>query len=227
MDSALLQSWFSHPAVQRCGAEPLAACTINQCPASSAFSSVGASLLELSVCCRSRHTGEQSALAAHCTNQLNVPSPKGMDVLGRIRQEFGRAESLLSSQPPVPVEERSEGGRRSNSEGSNCCVLLYFLFLEALTCLCTMDCWGLGSLAGFPSPGVYIHTSYRVLCCGSPSWTPERCPYMQGCSFSSLERKLQPCFPQLLHADPLHGAGRTSQPLPPVASIPAGWNSCG
>lgn len=103
-------------AIQSHGAEPLAACTINQCPAISAFSSVGASLslsLQwLSVCCRSQHTGEQTVLTAHYTNWLKVSSPKGRDVLCRIQQEFGRTESLLSAetpsnQPPVAVEGRN------------------------------------------------------------------------------------------------------------------------
>lgn len=37
-------------------------------------------------------------MVAHYTNWLNVPSPKGRDVLCRIWQEFGRTESLLSAE---------------------------------------------------------------------------------------------------------------------------------
>jgi len=56
----------------------------------------------------SAHT-EQTALAARYANGLNVPSPKGRDVLCRIQQDFQGAESLLSAetppkQPPVPAE---------------------------------------------------------------------------------------------------------------------------
>lgn len=96
---------------------------------------------------------------------LNVPSPKGRNVLCKIQQEFGITESLLSAetpsdQPPVPAEGKHKGINRPNSEGNNF-VLLHFLFLEALSCSCTLP--GIGDLllrAGFLQPGS-LHSHFH------------------------------------------------------------------
>lgn len=170
---------------------------------------------------------------------LNVPSPKGRNVLCRIRQEFGRTESLLSAetpsdQPSVPAEGKHKGGNRPNSEGNNF-VLLHVLFLEALSCLCTLP--GIGDLllrAGFLQPGsLHSHFHPVLLCCGSP-FGQSSAPLHAGIQLFPLERKsaLLPSAPvrdselstgrALLPFSALPGAGTSSQALTPAAGIGIG-----
>lgn len=185
------------------GAEPLAACTVNHsclwlCQSSTFSICPSVVLCVLQVSAHRRET----ALAA----SLNVPSPKGRNVLCRIQQELGITESLLSAetpsdQPPVPAEGKHKGGNRPNSEGNNF-VLLHFLFLEALSCLCTLP--GIGDLlleAGFLQPeSLHSHFHSVLLCCDS-SVGQSNASCMQGYS-SSYWKGNQPCFPQYQHATP-------------------------
>lgn len=94
-----------------------------------------------SVCCRSRRTGEQTALAAHCTNQLNGPSPKGTDALGRIRQEFGITESLFQTNLLCYLRgEMRVGGHLIQKEVMVCSV--QFSFPRGINLFVHHDCLG-------------------------------------------------------------------------------------
>lgn len=161
-------------------------------------------------------------------------------MLCRIQQEFGITEFLLSAetpsdQPPVPAEGKHKGGNRPNSEGNNF-VLLHFLFLEALSCLCTLP--GIGDLllrAGFLQPGsLHSHFHPVLLCCDS-SVGQSNAPLHAGIQLFPLKGN-QPCFPQHQHAtrslplaEPFSlsqlcpGLGQAARPRTPAAGIGVGW----
>lgn len=143
-----------------------------------------------SLCAAGLGTQKRAALAV----SLNVPSSKSRNVLCRIQQEFGITESLLSAetpsdQPPVPAEGKHKGENRPNSEGNNF-VLLHFLFLEALSCLCTLP--GIRDLllrAGFLQAGsLHSHFHAVLLCCGC-SAGQSSAPLHAGIQLFPLERK--------------------------------------
>lgn len=235
MDSALLQFWFSDKALGLSPWQP-APLTSVQPFLPLALSEQHILCLSLSGSLCAAGLGTQEAAAS-----LNVPSPKGRNVLCRIWQEFGRTESLLSAetrsdQPPVPAEGKHKCGNRPNTEGNNF-VLLHFLFLEGLSCLCTLS--GIGDLllrAGFLQPGS-LHSHFILFSCAVAGHLGRAVPLcMQGYSFP-LGRKsaLLPSAPArdselstgrgFLPFSALPGAGTSSQALIPAArmGIGVGW----
>lgn len=224
MDSALLQFWFSDKALGLSPWQPT--------PLTSVQPFLPLAVSEQHVLCVlqvSAHRRETALFAS-----LNVPSPKGRNVLCRIQQEFGRTESPLSAetpsdQPPVPAEGKHKGGNRPNSEGNNF-VLLHFLFLEALSCLCTLP--GIGDLllrAGFLQPGS-LHSRFHpvLLFCGS-SVGQSNAPLHAGIQLFPLEGKSALAQNSelstgraLLSFSALPEAGTNSQALTPAAGIGIG-----
>lgn len=163
-------------------------------------------------------------MAAHYTKQLNVPSPKGRDMLSRIQCEFGGNESLLSAEtppnpPPVPMREDIRVRiALIQTKITLCAVTLYFsrginLFF------CTMDCLGAGVFClelDFCSPGVYIHTSHPVLlCCCSPG-QPELCPC--ACRDTALRPQRGNCS--------LVSLGSCVEPQSPSPFLTFAWGWC-